>query len=262
MKNNKIFVFISLTIIGLIVVILFDFCDNNFSAHDILVEFHGLIFDLFVFGILITIYDSIKSKRDRITRYREELKDYYGWESDEAKYRTRGILNRLVQLKAREIDLSGCSVKNCPYTKNMQNWIFTNTRLFNSMFIHCNMSNSNFYLSEHHESSFLKADLTECDFGIAILDECTFSECNIGNTEFDYAYINNSNWIETLQEQKNIGCEKIIEKYRLSSTTIEINSKEYYQILRKKNSSTIARDRDTMIRDNILNFKPIINFGL
>lgn len=75
---------------------------------DVLVEAHGLVFDLFVFGILLAFYDrirkeeekqtkEIREKKYRIKGYKDELKDYRGWTESEAAYRIRGLINRLAQ---------------------------------------------------------------------------------------------------------------------------------------------------------------------
>lgn len=106
--KSKIGLFIGLGIIVMIIAVILDFYDCNFSYHDILVEFHGLVFDLFVFGIILTIYETNKSKKEKaqadkkrktdlIERYTEEINDFKFWKSEEAMYRTRGLIKRLVK---------------------------------------------------------------------------------------------------------------------------------------------------------------------
>ncbi len=261
MKYSKTIFFIVLTLIGLTVILYLDFHDKEFKIHDILVESHGLIFDLLVFGLLLTIYDSIKSKQDKITRYREEIKDYSFWESDEAKYRVRGLVGRLVKLKAKKVDLSNCYVKSCPWTKKMNDWKFINASLFKSIFINCDLSNSNFYLAKLYESSFSKVNLTDCNFGMVILDKCDFNDCVLNSTSFDFAYVTEKDWLENLMQNENIGSEFLKEKYIISTNTISMNSKEYYQIIEKAHNTTEAVEREKKIHDNILNFRPRFNFN-
>ena len=57
--------------------------DGN-SYKDIAVEFHGMVFDIILFGLVLTFYEWMTDRRDKINRYREEIDDYLGWESDEA----------------------------------------------------------------------------------------------------------------------------------------------------------------------------------
>ena len=233
MRNSKILFFIGLTVIGLLTVLYLDITDKDFEIHDIIVEFHGLIFDLIIFGLLITIYDSIKSRQDRVIRYKEEIRDFSGWESEEAKYRIRGLIKRLIDLKAKKVELYGCYIKNCPYTKKMVDWKFATAKLYNSYFIDCDLSKSTFYLSELHDSSFYKVNLTDCNFGLSVLDDCNFSDCILLNTNFDFAYVRENDWFKVLQLEENIGVEEINEKYIISSNFVTINSVNYYQIIDK-----------------------------
>lgn len=256
MRNSKIIFFIGLAIIGVVAVLYLDYNDQYFKPHDILVEFHGLVFDLLIFGILITIYDSIKSKQEKITRYREEIKDYAGWKSDEAKYRIRGLVKRLIELKAKKVELYSCHIINCPYTENMMDWKFGNAKLYKSFFIHCNLSKSSFYLSELYESDFCEVNLTKCNFGMAILDDCWFRKCTLIETNFDYAYVTEKNWFEELKQKENIGIENILDKYIISSNSVVMNSKEYYQIIDKAHNSSTAIVREKLVRDNIKNYRP------
>lgn len=248
--KKKIKFYIILAFFALLTVIFLDLFDCSFNKHDIIVESHGLVFDLIVFGILITIYESIDSKNERIKRYREELEDFYGWESEDAKYRVKGIIKRLVKLKAQKIDLSGCSVEQCPYTRNMREWNFSNAKLFNSTFIYSNMSGSSFYLSENHNSKFSHADLSDCKFELAILDDCSFDNCNLENTDFKNAYVNDNNWFNILKTRNNKGLEYINNKFYLSSDSILIDSKAFFQVL-CNGEEDIVIDRNKIIGDEI-----------
>lgn len=260
MLNSKILFFIGLTIIGSTTILYLDYSDKDFNLHEILVEFHGLIFDLIIFGLLLTIYDSIKSRQDRIVRYKEEISDYSGWESEEAKHRISGLVKRLIQLKVKKIELYNCHIIHCPYTKKMIDWKFATAKLYNSHFIACDLTKSTFYLSELHDVSFSSVDLTDCDFGMAILDDCYFNKCIFTNTTFNYAYVSEQDWYEQIIQDENIGVEILKEKYIISSNSITMNSKKYYQIFDKALKKTIAVDREIQKLENIKNFRPRMPF--
>jgi hypothetical protein len=146
--SSKIGLFVLLAILCLIIMIGSDFMDNEFSYHDILVEFHGLVFDLFIFGIILTIYESLKSKKEKlelkenkrlvlIERYKEEINDFRFWKSEEAFYRIRGLVKRLVDLGEEKINLSHCYLdteKSLSAYKNMKGWKFFAANLRNSFF--------------------------------------------------------------------------------------------------------------------------------
>lgn len=82
----------------------------DFSWHDLLVEANGMVFDLLVFGILLSLYEALKEKREKIERLMEEIEDYRDWQGQEAVYRTVGAIRRLIDLKA---DRSKVSLHNC-----------------------------------------------------------------------------------------------------------------------------------------------------
>ncbi len=66
---------------------------------NILVEAHGLIFDLLVFGIVLALYETIRNKQENIKRWEEELNDYKGWTEPEAAYRVAGLIERIRKAK-------------------------------------------------------------------------------------------------------------------------------------------------------------------
>lgn len=83
---------------------------DGFKWHDVIVESHGVLFDLLVFGILLTLYETLREKREKIERYQEEIDDYRQWNEKEAAYRILGIIRRLNKLGVTAINLSQCYI--------------------------------------------------------------------------------------------------------------------------------------------------------
>ena len=90
---------------------------------DVLVEVHGLIFDLLILGILFTIYSTIKERKDnsvkaenerqlKVHRYQEEIDDFRDWNDQEAMFRIAGNIKRLNSLGVTNINLYNCKLKN------------------------------------------------------------------------------------------------------------------------------------------------------
>lgn len=75
---------------------------------DIITEIHGLLFDIFVFGIVIVIFNKIGEKRRNIKRYTEEIADFRDWDEKEAKFRIVGNIRRLNNNGFFNIDLHNC----------------------------------------------------------------------------------------------------------------------------------------------------------
>lgn len=89
--------------------------DRQF-IRDVLVEAHGMLFDILIIGTFIfalhTLVGSRREKKRNIERWQEEIDDFRGWESDEAKVRILGNIKRLNRNGITEINLIGCLLKN------------------------------------------------------------------------------------------------------------------------------------------------------
>jgi hypothetical protein len=74
----------------------------------VLVEAHGLLFDIFVFGILIVFFNKMGEKRRNTKRWQEEIDDFRGWDEKEATFRIVGNIKRLNRNGITDINLRGC----------------------------------------------------------------------------------------------------------------------------------------------------------
>jgi uncharacterized protein YjbI with pentapeptide repeats len=83
--------------------------DKSGFLGNILAEAHGVLFDIFIFGILIVIYDKlIIERRRKVEKYNEEIDNYRRWEEPEAAHRIANLTKKLSKLGVTEIDLSDC----------------------------------------------------------------------------------------------------------------------------------------------------------
>ena len=85
--------------------------DHHFYEN-LLVEAHGMIFDLLIIGILLVWLNKIGEKRLRIRRYQEEIDDFRHWINEEASFRIAGDVKRLNKDGVFNIDLYNCYLKN------------------------------------------------------------------------------------------------------------------------------------------------------
>lgn len=81
---------------------------NPDDIANVAVEFHGMIFDIILFGIILTLYEYFSDQKQRISRYKEEIDDFRGWDEKEAAYRIRGNIKRLNKEGVNKIDLFYC----------------------------------------------------------------------------------------------------------------------------------------------------------
>ena len=77
----------------------------------VLVEAHGMMMDIILFGIILTLYERFTDKRKEIQRLHEEIDDYRGWDEPEAMYRIVGCIKRLNKKGVTKIDLKDCYLK-------------------------------------------------------------------------------------------------------------------------------------------------------
>ncbi len=84
----------------------------NYFYENLLVEAHGMIFDLLVIGILLVWLNKVGEKRLRVRRYQEEIDDFRHWINDEASFRIAGDIKRLNKDGIFTIDLYNCHLKN------------------------------------------------------------------------------------------------------------------------------------------------------
>ncbi|MBN1271215.1 MAG: pentapeptide repeat-containing protein [Candidatus Aminicenantes bacterium] len=102
---------ILLIIIGFFVIYLTLHAGNKYKdtfLNNIFIEAHGLVFDIFVFGVIVIIFDKIAERRRNIKRWKEGIDDFRGWDEKEAMYRIVGNIKRLNKEKVTEIDLNLC----------------------------------------------------------------------------------------------------------------------------------------------------------
>tara|TARA_R110000868_G_scaffold384745_1_gene652343 strand:- start:1878 stop:2645 length:768 start_codon:yes stop_codon:yes gene_type:complete len=141
---------------------------------NIIVEFHGLLFDLIFFGVILAIYDKVKSEKENVKRWKEELDDYRKWNEPEAGYKIKGLVTRLNNNGVTQIDLSKCS--------------FIKTDLSNMTITDVEINNLNVQNSKI-KWSFLNSTLILSDFKHSRLD-FDFSKVLFRSCKFDKTHIN------------------------------------------------------------------------
>jgi hypothetical protein len=78
---------------------------------NVLIEIHGLLFELLIMGVFLLWLEGLGEKQLSITRYREEIEDYLGWDDDEATYRIVANIKRLNRYGISNINLTGAFLK-------------------------------------------------------------------------------------------------------------------------------------------------------
>lgn len=160
---------------------------NDSFIENILVESHGMLLDIIVFGIIITIIELFRGKNQEIKRYNEEIEDFREWDEKEAKHRIGGNLKRLQGLGETKIDLTDCYLENFKHNdlklvKSKMNRVnFIGSKLKNATFNNCELRNAR----------FRGAELLNAKFNNSVLFGADFKDTELFGTEFINTTLNN-----------------------------------------------------------------------
>lgn len=190
----------------------------------VLVEAHGLIFDLLMFGILLGVYDIVLRRRtehqrekerieDLVKRYMEEIDDYRGWKSEEAMFRTVGNLKRLNGLGISRMDLCNCylskaNLRNVNLSDatmrevrlveadlrnallkgaDLQLAYLNGANLTNAQLLESTLTKSTLVNAHLANAQLFRADLSESRLANADLSNANLQEANCRACDFSYA---------------------------------------------------------------------------
>lgn len=185
----------------------------DFSWHDLLVEANGMVFDLLVFGVLLSIYERLREKRDKIERLHEEIDDYRGWDEKEAMYRIVGAIKRLNKVGVSKIDLNACFLSNADLRwANLSGARMMQTDLSSASLLGANLAGAILLEANLSRASLSSANLSRADLGDAILLGAILREANLSGGDLNGAFVN-EDWFEKLEQWEVIGREEIKAKY-------------------------------------------------
>lgn len=184
--------------------------DNYFlvSYQDILIEAHGLLFDLIIFGLILAVYDSRTKKKTRINRLLEELDDYRHWDEKESVFRKTGIIRRLNQLKYYKLNLVGNYLQNARLSNlNLAESDFSWANLEASYFNHSNLRDTKFNMAklnrafmrvtELNGAVFNSASLVNANLGKSDLYGAQFIDADLSETDIDECCCSSTNFLRS-----------------------------------------------------------------
>ncbi len=206
---------LSLITIAAIIIIL-PWTINKSYTYDKIVEsiypeIYGLLFDVILFGIIISIYQIATDRKKAIEDERDQIDDFRGWKSDEASHRILGSVKRLQRLKVFSVDLSSCWFKEitlqdlCFADSNMTGLFLFETKIYNTTFhniksniIHCRDSRIsgcsfqkgkiqfNLHTSDISSTLFHDIDISSASFFTNELSFVLFDKVNFSYSFFKF----------------------------------------------------------------------------
>lgn len=147
--------------------------DKSFWEN-VLVEAHGLVFDIFVLGLVLIWMDTYRQKRESITRDLESLWDLNTLTEEVYRKRKVNILKRLNINKTYKIDVTDLTLSDKVKIKDIT---FKNSGLFGLKFLDCRIFN----LKIEHSK------LNSAEFSDSIIKNSEITDTYLKNAKFQSA---------------------------------------------------------------------------
>jgi len=157
---------------------------------NILVEGHGLLFDLLILGVFVLWLHRLGWQQLTITRYREEIEDYLGWNDEWAMYKIVANIKRLNHYNITNITLTDAFLKNAYLVKadlmkaNLRAADLRNAYLMGADLTDANLIMANLMGANLTDANLTGADLTSADIRGAKL-RANLSGANLKTAIYD-----------------------------------------------------------------------------
>jgi hypothetical protein len=207
---------------------------DNSDAKSLWIEAHGLIFDLFVFGVVLTLYDALKYRKgERLRReskrlswiqsFQNDIEDFRDWEERAATLRIAGNIKRLNRQGVTDINLNHCHLSAVRLLEvnlegsNLRHADFRHAKLWKANLQKVRARGANFEEAVLWGAQMDQADLEGADLRGADLREASLKEANLRNVRLSGARVLGPDWIEDLREWEVGGAEVIAQNYQLKA---------------------------------------------
>lgn len=170
---------------------------------DILVESHGMLFDIAIIGILIFWLNKSGDVRQRIRTYKDEIDDFRMWESEEAAFRTVGNIKRLNRHNIHEIDLAKCYLAKT----NLSHVDLSTSNINSADISNANLIEINLAKSRLNQTNFENSNLNQANLSEAFANGSNFKDSYLIKANFDNAFLIKANFKNAfLMEASLRGC--------------------------------------------------------
>ncbi|WP_052323352.1 pentapeptide repeat-containing protein [Flexithrix dorotheae] len=195
-------VVVGLFLILIIAILDFKYLETD-DGRDVLIEAHGLIFDVFVFGVLLAYLNKFLEKRQKVERYKEEIDDFRGWDEKEAKYRIVGLIKRLNKIGNSRVNLSNCFLAHADLhgvnlnKANLKNADLQDADLSNADFTGADFGGANLKGANLTNSVLRGVNLANADLSESNLTNASLWRANLMNADLHGAELYKTNLMET-----------------------------------------------------------------
>jgi uncharacterized protein YjbI with pentapeptide repeats len=167
---------------------------------NILVEAHGMLLDLLLVGLIILFFILRGEKKHEIQLLKKEIDYIRLLKSDEAKFKTKALINQLNTLNTSDLDLHQCYLRDIqmPHIKILRGKIhatdFSKTTLTSSDFSKTKGEKTFFIESKLNNVKFNGCDLYRCNYKDAKMSGSFFISASILRCKFDGAVMTDTDF--------------------------------------------------------------------
>lgn len=198
------------TVLVAVVILILDLTYKP-SLYDLLIQIHGLLFNLVVFGIIILYLEKFVRRKDTIN---SNLAIISGLRNQDSDIVSGKLIDSLRNVKSigifQQIDLSECFFRNLTLKHiNFSQSDFTEATIKNCKLFKSDFSNSKFCQTSLKSTVFEECDFSFCSFESILLEDATFNNC-----KFDHAVISEE-VLDIIREQETHFSIEVYNEYEI-----------------------------------------------
>ncbi len=206
----------SIIVFGLTIIMVEDAYNSSF-IRDILVESHGMLYDIFVIAFLLAWLHHVAAerrerKREAIMReiekgrIEEEIDVLRPWKAPEATYRIAGIIRRLNKYhQFSMINLSYCFLKKAPLREvNLEKANLFQADLEEADLVAANLKNASLESINLKGAYAARANLMGANLFEAFLDNAILNRANLEGANLEFAQLPNCRLGDTILRNTNL----------------------------------------------------------
>lgn len=199
---------LAIVVIPIVVKLSSPFYNESFWEN-ILVEAHGMLFDILILGILFAWFAQGGEKQKNIKRYREEIEDYRGWHADEAKYRIIGNIKRLNREGVTKINLASTYLQRASLIgvnlneanligANLQDAILNGANLNKAKLSGANLEKAELLGTQLDEALLFRTVLIETQLQGASFKNANLGLADLTNASLDFVNLSGADLSKTI----------------------------------------------------------------
>lgn len=202
---TTVLIFVSIIVLGLSLPLYMTRFDEMYL--NVLIEAHGMIFDILIIGMLIYWLREQGEIKQRIRQYIDEIDDFRLWESEEAAFRNVGNIKRLNRHKVTKIDLVGTYLTKTNLSKvNLMGANLNTANVTNSVLIEANLKEARL-----NQTNFENANLNHSDLSGTYASGANFKDAFLIKADFEGAFLIKTNFKNSYLMEANFGNSSLAE---------------------------------------------------